>query len=270
MSNLLVVDVSNIAHIAFHSTRDLSYEDVPTGVLYGMYRKLETIAAEYMITDYAFCFDSSEYKRREILPGYKGERIKARAAEDEDMKQARKDMFRQIRDFYRLVLDGGCTNLFGAKGYEADDMIASVVKTMRDKVDRVYILSSDEDLYQLLAENVSMIKTKGLYTLKKFQSDYNIHPAQWASVKAWAGCSSDNVPGLVGIGEKRACQFLLGKFKKPEVFTDQIEVYNRNIGLTRLPFPGCPKTEVVLGQSLDWTPLKKYIHVNDGFPRGVK
>lgn len=272
MGNLLVVDVSNIANIAFHTTGKLEFEDEPTGVLYGMYWNLEAVSRYYDIDDYAFCFDSKGSKRKEILPEYKGTRAAKKAKETEEQQEARKGMYRQVRAFYDLVLEGGCTNVFGAAGYEADDVIASVIQNLPDSVKRAYILSSDEDLYQLLDEKrVMMIKRRaGLYTHKMFTEEYGIHPVQWPCVKSWAGCSSDDIPGLKGIGPKKACQFLLGKYPKPEHFTDHVETYTRNIGLTRLPFPGCPKFGVTTGQGIDWEPLKAYTHIDDTLPKGIR
>lgn len=270
--NLLVVDVSNIANMAFHTTGKLEFEDMPTGVLYGMYRKLEAVSRDYDIDDYAFCFDSKHSKRTELFPDYKIKRKLKKAQETEEQQAARQGMYRQVREFYRLVHEGGCTNTFGAAGYEADDVVASVIQNLPYSVKRAYILSSDEDLYQLLDEKrVMMIKPKaGLYTHRKFTEEYGVPPVQWPSVKSWAGCSSDDIPGLKGIGPKKACQFLLGKYPKPETFYSQIETYTRNIELTYLPFPGCPKFQVTTGQGINWEPLKEFISVDDSLPRGVK
>lgn len=258
--------------MAFHTTGKLEYAGDPTGVLYGMYMKLEAVVSRFGITDMAFCFDSRHSKRKDIYPGYKGERAKRREEETEEEKERRMGMYQQVRDFYSLVQQGGSTNVFGATGYEADDVIASICRNLPDEVDEVFILSSDEDLHQLLSgDYIKIIRPHKdrLYTQAMLFDDLGICPAQVASAKAWAGCTSDNIIGLKGIGMKTAAKFLLGKYKKPERFTDQVETYTQNIALTKLPFPGCPEFRVTLGQRVDWGPLEVKIHVRVSIPGAV-
>jgi 5'-3' exonuclease len=78
---------------------------------------------------------------------------------------------------------------------------------------------------------------------ESFIRKWEIEPCLWASVKALAGCSSDDVPGLKGIGELTAAKWFQSKLKPESVAyrkinTEGIEVYNRNIKLVRLPFEG--------------------------------
>jgi DNA polymerase-1 len=101
---------------------------------------------------------------------------------------------------------------FSCKGVEGDDVLGVVVKTLRDRnpKDRVVIYSADADFYQLLEENgvEQYVPTKNhgfLYTEAMFRKEHDgIKPKDWIKVKALAGDKSDNIPGIYGVGIKRA------------------------------------------------------------------
>jgi DNA polymerase-1 len=105
-------------------------------------------------------------------------------------------------------------------------------------------VSSDSDLYQLLSPKVTIwnpIK-KTIFNLKSFQDKYRISASMWADVKAIAGCNSDDIPGVKGVGDITAIKYLSGNLKTTHRLFDTIvagiKLWRRNIQLTRLPFPG--------------------------------
>ena len=113
------------------------------------------------------------------------------------------------------------------------------------KGDRAVVVSSDTDLYQLLSTRVSIWKPhkKEIYTSKDFSRDYyNLDPIQWVQVKALAGCTSDAIPGIPGVGEVTAGKFLRGLLKPASKAYQSIErfqsVWQNNLPLVRLPFEG--------------------------------
>jgi 5'-3' exonuclease len=135
--------------------------------------------------------------------------------------------------------------VFYQDGYEADDIIASVCDNTPAK-DEVVVVSGDKDLLQLLSARVFVWQPthRQVMTVKSFQDRYyGLHPQHWARVKAIAGCSTDDVPGVKGVGDATAAKFLMGlKTNK----ADEIEAwlvsnqYRKNLDLVRLPYTGTP------------------------------
>lgn len=245
----LVIDVSNIAWAAWHTTGDLSHEGVGTGVLFGVLRKLKLLMTSYATTKVAFCFDRPPYKRNKLYPGYKR---KIRLVEpDNPHESAREEVYRQIDKLRTSYLERlGFNNVFYQKGYEADDMIASVIRCLPD-AERAVIVSSDTDLYQLLSPRVQIHRTRtngeqGNITHMWLKREHLVTPDQWVQVKAIAGCAGDNVPHPSGVGITSAAAFANGR-KVNERIANAIEEwiackqYQTNLTLVKLPYPGCNK-----------------------------
>ncbi|MGD6815828.1 5'-3' exonuclease [Metabacillus sp. 84] len=101
----------------------------------------------------------------------------------------------------------------GVKGYEADDCIGTIASQLKDTMS-IKILTGDRDLLQLLDENVEVILLqKGMgqylpYSVESFQVEKGIHPSKLIDVKGLMGDSSDNYPGVRGIGEKTAYKLI--------------------------------------------------------------
>jgi hypothetical protein len=147
------------------------------------------------------------------------------------VKLLREDYLKQI----------GFKNILYQEGFEADDVIAKVIVD-RPKRDFI-IVSSDQDLYQLIGKYVKVYspKKQELITEESFRKKFGCGPGVWAQVKAMAGCSTDNIKGIPGVGEKTAIKFICGALNKGKTF-DKIILGNkttrRNISLVTLPYPG--------------------------------
>lgn len=246
----LAFDVNNLAHRAYWTTGDLSYEDVPTGVLFGVLKEVEKLADMYNTRDLVFCFDHGKSLRYNYLSSYKESRKKK--VDEERARQLDGVRIEIERIKTRYLEDLGFHNIFWKSGYEADDIIASVVANSHPD-DRVIMVSSDQDLYQLLDYRTAqhLPTANRLFTAKDFKAEYGIKPNQWTAVKALAGCSSDDIPGCAGIGEKTAVKYLRGELPLKSVYQDKIkrhvrtEDWERDALLVTLPFPGCPAFEPV-------------------------
>lgn len=247
-----IIDVSGIAHRAFHSVGHLSHDDKPTGTAWG------TIAEAVRLLDKIgagidrpvrpiWVFDHPAPKLREkLLPTYKHSRKTRHAKEDEDpdKKLARKQMRMQVTRLYKRWLPAmGYANVWAAKGYEADDLIAAFVA--HAKACNITMVTSDEDMWQCLRSGVAWLSptTGKLVRAGDFRKTWGLEPCQWADVKAWAGCSGDDVPGIPGVGEIKAAEYLTGKMNpKTKTYKKIIEnhaIHLRNLPLVRLPFEGC-------------------------------
>jgi 5'-3' exonuclease len=128
---------------------------------------------------------------------------------DEEKAEAIQLLHDQIADLRTGYLPAlGYRNIFIQKGYEADDIIASLCSSITDG--EIVIVSTDTDLWQLLQwRRVTILRPDGtFYAERAFTEEWNLEPCQWAWVKAIAGCKSDGVVGVVGVGEKTAAKYL--------------------------------------------------------------
>lgn len=251
---LLVIDCNNLAHRARHVIGELAFKGESTGVIFGFLKQLFHITKEIRPTHFVFAWDSRQSFRKQIYKEYKANRITA----PED-KEALEDAFRQFELLKKQILPSlGFTNIYEFHGYEADDIVASAVKQARGNFQQIIIVSSDSDLLQCLSPSVSIYTptSKSFYTQKDFETDKDISVSQWASVKAIAGCSSDNVPGIKGVGEKTAILYLNGLLSDQSKKYKEIvswkytedgnisEEYRRNMRLVRLPFKNIPELKI--------------------------
>jgi 5'-3' exonuclease len=220
----------------------MEYKGGRTEVVFGFMRQLFSLFENFEPTQVAFCWDSRQSKRREIYPEYKANRHKEKT---EDEKESQSLILEQFEEIKKEVLPFlGFANIFEVSGYESDDLIAVLVQQGLYPADKTIVISSDADLYQLLGQCSLYSITKAQTTnLDGFQRNYGITPDDWVKVKAMAGCSSDNVKGISGIGEKKAIDYLTGKLNHGKMFLkikDSQEIIDRNLQLVELPFIGTP------------------------------
>lgn len=277
MSTLLLLDVANLMHRSLWAHGDLHDGEQFTGCLFGILRDCLAFQETFSDATFAFAFDSKHKTGRQaILPGYKSARQEKQEMEDDEAKEKRFSMYEQTKQLWSLLPQMGAVNRLGVKGFEADDLIASVVQNTSTSFELAVIVSGDEDLYQLLdAGRVVQYKpiSKKVYTAEMLMDEYGLQPCQWAAVKAWAGCASDSVPGLKGVAEKSAAKWLLGKAseKHKALFEANLEMYNRNIQLVKLPFAGCPKLVAKPQETpINWEILAEKIGMPTLPPRGIR
>lgn len=254
MKTWLILDTSFLCHRALHTTGKLSNVDSTgtaqvTGVLFGLFRDIQTFQKQFNTKHIVFCFDHPKNNRMDVLPTYKETRRKKREEATEEEKDAFAEMQKQITLMRTDYLPSmGFKNILYHKGFEADDLIAQVCRSI-DVEDNAIILGSDKDLYQLLSKRVSIWNThkKQLVTKAMFKEQYNITPKQWVLVKAIAGCDGDDVPGINGVGDITAARYLsgaLGKGKKFDSIINGASKWQNNIPLVSLPYEGCPEIEL--------------------------
>ncbi len=250
----LILDVPSMAHRAFHAMGGLSHEGKGTGAIFGVLRDVIGLRERFEPDNFVFCFDGRNNKRRKMCPEYKAGR---RRALDREERRAFDNLRGQIDRLHRYHLKAiGFRNVFRQEGYEADDLIAEACRSLPNGDfenpigDKAIVVSSDGDLYQLLSERVTMwsLHRKKLLSADWFRREYGIGPDLWADVKALAGCSSDELPGIERVGERTAILFLNGDLKNTTKAHRKIiegnGIYKRNIELTRLPMVGVGKMEL--------------------------
>lgn len=241
---LVIVDSNYIGYVsAFALSQGMNYLGNRTEIIFGFLRQIISIAIKFQPDQIAFCWDSRNSKRKEILPEYKENRKKDRTEEEKESLSLVYAQFDEIRTAVLPML--GFSNIFMVDGFESDDIMANI--TSGKDPQKTIVITSDNDLLQLLDHCSLYSVTKHQSTNKEiFQREYGIEPKDWAMVKAIAGCSTDNVPGIGGVGEKSAIAYLKGTLKGSrresiDLFPNIIE---RNIPLVTLPFQGCPTPRI--------------------------
>lgn len=222
--------------------RDLQFGDVGTGVIYGFLREVQRVQDELLTPHVVFCFDGGYMTRSKLYPDYKQKRKKQR--ETPEQVETYREMDRQIKELRVWVLrEMGYRNIFYKYGFEADDIIASICNNLPPG-DSATIVTDDKDFYQLLSKYVRIwkLKTKRIYNDRKFREEWKLSPSQWADVKAIAGCSSDNIEGVPGVGDATAAKFLRNELKPSSKAYQSIVannwIWTRNKQLVELPIDG--------------------------------
>lgn len=240
----LLLDCNYLCYRAMHTTGNLSYKEVQTGVIYGFLRDVRSLQELHNTTSIAFCFDHGLNKRYAMFPKYKSTRRQKRESAPPDEKKLYAEMQRQI-DLLRTeyLKEAGYRNVFFNEGYEADDVIASICHNLEEDEEAI-IVSADHDLYQLLAPNVFIYNPsmKKMTTVESFVEEFHVPPRKWARVKAIAGCKTDDVPGVKGVGEITAAKYVSGDLNPDSATYVSIErdraLWKANLPLVKLPLPG--------------------------------
>ncbi|MBR4335455.1 MAG: DNA polymerase I [Clostridia bacterium] len=213
MKKLLVVDGNSIINRAFYGVRPLSTRDGrPTNAIYGtvniINRQLTALSPDYA----AVCFDvHAPTFRHELYPEYKAGR-----------RPTPPDLLAQF-DACKAVLRAMGLNVLEKPGYEADDLQGTLARMAgRAGVD-AYILSGDRDLLQLIDPQTTVLLAGNSDTVpfdaEAFQAKYGIPVERFIDLKAMMGDSSDNIPGIPGVGEKTAVKLLCDYGTLDEVLT---------------------------------------------------
>ena len=232
----LILDCHAIAHQSKHAYSGLTYSGVPTGVIFGFLTRLLNLAEQFGTDHIIFTFDSSDSKRRDLFPQYKSKEQEFTPEEIQEYKETKL----QIQVLRTEILPYvGFNNLFLEPGYEADDLMASIV--LNNKGDFI-LCTDDRDLYQMLDHcAIFKLKTKKMYYKEDLKKEWNCTPNEWRRMKAYAGCKGDGVPGIPGIGDKSAIKYVQGSLKGKK-FQDITFTPNKDIALNRrltsLPFRG--------------------------------
>lgn len=216
MKTLTIVDTFGFFFRLYYAMTSLKSKDgKPSGMVNGFANFIMNLKDEFRSDYIIFALDSKgKTFRSDIDPNYKMNRI----SPPDDLKE-------QLVVCIDMIEKMGLYSL-SKEGYEADDIIASVVKKFKNDM-QINIVTHDKDLYQLISDNVSIYSAakKELYDRNGCFEKYGVYPQQMIDFLAICGDSADNIPGIKGIGEKGAKK-LLDEFKNLE------EIYS-NLSLIR-------------------------------------
>lgn len=234
---IIAVDSSYVGYAALWTTGGLSHADNPTGVIFGFMKKIEKLRDDFPAAVLIFCFDAKQSKREKVYPQYKANRSNRNKEVSQDELDARRNYHLQMDLLRDKILPACGFQVEYQEGYEADDLIASVC--IHNKCE-VIIVSGDEDLYQLLSPSIMIRNRNELLTEEWFRKTWQLPPSDWAKVKAIAGCSTDNVIGVKGVGEKTAAKWMRGllKGKLADAIAGSWPLIKQNYRLVKLPLKG--------------------------------
>ncbi len=215
---LIIVDGNSLANRAFYALPGLSNsEGVLTNAVYGFNMLLLKIIKNENPDYIAVCFDKKgPLKRKEDYAEYKANR--------KPMPEELSDQMPLIKEYLKAM------NIYQCEmdGVEADDLIGTISQKADKKNVESIIYSADKDLLQLITKNTKVSLTKkGIaeietYGLEELMEKYGLSPEQMIDLKGLMGDSSDNVPGVPGVGEKTALK-LIHEFGSMENLYDNLD-----------------------------------------------
>jgi DNA polymerase-1 len=209
LKKLIIIDANSLIHRAFHALPPFKTKKGElVNAVYGFYSILINILSRINPDYLAVCFDVKKKTfRHDVYKEYKAKRVKA---PDELYAQ-----FNRIKEILHTLE----VPIFEKEGFEADDVIATVAeKVEKDPQINVYVVTSDKDALQLVDDQTFVVSpAKGgtdnkIYNPEAVVDRFGLTPDQIIDFKAIMGDNSDNIPGVVGIGEKGAAN-LLQKYK---------------------------------------------------------
>lgn len=235
----LIIDSHYLCYRSMFTIGDLSYEDKGTGVIFGFLNQLLQLATKFNYPKFIFAWDSKKSYRRDIYPQYK-KKDKEHTQDMIELLGIAKPQFQTLRT--QVLPRMGFMNNFIQTGLEADDIIAMKVYYSNSEF---IIVSSDNDLYQLLSHRVKLydIRKKKDYTINDFGKEFgfdlsNFDSSIWNDVKILAGCGGDNIDGIKGVGIPTAIKYLTGRLtgKKWElIHNERGDIDKINRPLIELP-----------------------------------
>ena len=198
----LIVDALNLAFRWKHQGR--------TDFRYDYQKTVQSLASSYGCNEVIIAADwgSSSY-RKELYPDYKQNRKEKFAEQSEEEKIAFEEFFEEFEATLEILAEDYI--LLRYKGVEADDVAAHLVKHKNAyDLENIWLVSSDRDWDLLIQDTVSRFSyvTRKEVTLENWSEHYDVKLEEYISLKCLTGDKGDNVPGIPGIGPKRAQQLI--------------------------------------------------------------
>lgn len=263
---LLVLDGNSILNRAFYGVKGLANKKgFFTNGIYGFLTMFNKIKEETLPDAVAIAFDVKKPTfRHEAFEGYKAKR-----------KGMPDDLAKQLPVLKELLKYLGYT-ILECEGFEADDILGTLAKKCRQSGNECIIATGDRDSLQLVNEKVSVriASTKfgkpevTLFDTEKILEDYKVNPQQLIDIKAIQGDTSDNIPGVPGIGQKGASE-LIQKFGSLSYIYDNIYAIDIKEGMRKKLKDGKESAYMsrMLGTIRDDVPINT--NITDFIPKNI-
>lgn len=201
---LLVLDGNSLMNRAFYALPPLTNtEGLNTNAVYGfvtmLFKMREEIKPDYIVAT----FDKK-------APTFRHENFKDYKAGRKKMPPELEEQFPVLKDLLKLL----AIDIYEVEGFEADDLIGTLAVTAEGKDIDVYIVTGDKDALQLATDRTKVVITKKgitekeIYDRKRMIEECGVTPDQFIDVKGLMGDTSDNIPGVPGVGEKTAFKLI--------------------------------------------------------------
>ena len=199
----LLVDGNSLMHRAYHALPPMDADGIQTNAIYGFFNMLLKVIREENVQYLAVCFDEhAPTFRHTVYPDYK-------AGRNETPPELR-EQFSTIR----TLLDEMGIRRYSLQGWEADDLLGTLSRRGEEAGASPLVLTGDRDALQLAGGGTEIMFTrKGIsetirFDASKVYEEYGFTPSQVTDWKGLAGDSSDNIPGVPGVGDKTAVKLL--------------------------------------------------------------
>ena len=208
------------AYYAFISNPIKNSKGFNTSTIFGFINTLDEVLRKEDPSHIAVAFDpAGPTFRNELYPGYKANR-------DETPEDIRSSI-----PWIKKIIEAYNIPVVEAKGYEADDVIGTLAKQAEKEGFKVYLMTPDKDYAQLVSENIFMFKPKRsgneaeIWGIPEVKENFGVeNPMQVIDILALWGDSSDNVPGIPGIGEKTSKK-LIAEYKSLEAIFENADKF---------------------------------------------
>jgi DNA polymerase-1 len=208
-AELFLVDGNNLAYRAYFALPEelATTEGFPTNALLGFANMLFKLLTDYKPRGVAVAWDTRPVERVAAAPAAMGEAYKSE-------RRPMPDLLREQFPYFRPIVEAfGYRNL-EFEGWEADDVIATLATRADEAGIKTCVVSTDRDAFQLVSDNVTLMMTPrgvsdvNVYTPERVELRYGIKPEQIPDFIGLKGDTSDNIPGIPGIGDKTAGQLI--------------------------------------------------------------
>ena len=202
MKKLLVIDGNSILNRAFYGVRPLSTADgLPTNAVYGFLNILHARIGEVAPDYAAIAFDlKAPTFRHKVYDAYKAGR-----------HETPPDLLEQF-PWAKKCCEAMNVRVIEKEGYEADDILGTLSLEAEKEGMEAFVLTGDRDSLQLISDSTTVLLATNKETVRfdraAFNAAYGLEPEVFVDVKALMGDSSDNIPGVPGIGEKTALKLI--------------------------------------------------------------
>ena len=241
-NNKILVDCSFIAYLLFYRDKTLTEDNLASAILGDFMKVVLELGQKFETNAFYFCFDDKGSYRKELYPGYKDRDT------TEDRAKERKLVHQTLQLMPEFLTNMGFRNCVKLDRLEGDDLIAKLCQ--QDQLSNIIMIVNDHDLCQMLAGNVIRHNpfTNKTDTYESFTTEFGITPDRYWEVMRLAGCVTDKVAGIKGIGEGTAFKYVAGEKiskarlqKIEEADPEEVALWEL---LTRLPFRGTPDIPV--------------------------
>jgi len=214
-NRLFLIDGASYAYRSFYAIRHLSTsKGVPTNAVYGFVNTINKLIADFNPEYLIVTFDAKG-------PTFRHERFKEYKIQRKPMPEELAIQLPQIKKLCKAL----GIPVLEQQGYEADDLMATLAEQAAAQGLEVYIATGDKDMLQIVDDDIKVLHThrdNAIIDVAAVREKYGIEPGQIVDMLALAGDTSDNVPGIPGIGEKTALS-LIQEFKNVQGVLDNVD-----------------------------------------------